>query len=131
LFRVFLNRHGGSQILWWLLAECGIDNTRAVVVSAASLGRRFGISRMHVSRLLRDAEAEQLLRRNDAGALSFTSTAFSALRVFYAWQIGLLLVSVARTRHQLRQRNTSTNYLSNGWRAMQTDCDQGLQFIAI
>lgn len=99
LFSVFLHRNAGSQILWTMLAENGdqCPPTDSFYVSAAAIVRRFGTSRMHVGRLLRDAQAKGLLESDPVGKYRFTETAIAEIRTFYAWQIGLLMVSAVRT----------------------------------
>ncbi len=99
IFTVFLNRLGGSQILWLLIAQSGQEDTPTGVsrVTPASLARQFNVSRMHVGRLLRDAECEGLIERNEMGTFQLTPTAKPQLRVFYGWQVGLLLVTAARS----------------------------------
>ena len=60
--RVFAERNGGLMILFSLVIAADLDDTmpptRPVRVSISELARRFSVSRVHVGRLLRDAEAE-------------------------------------------------------------------------
>jgi hypothetical protein len=69
--RLFAERNAGLMILFSLAIAADPDDTmpptRPVRVSISELARRFSVSRVHVGRLLRDAEAEGLIERT-AGA---------------------------------------------------------------
>jgi hypothetical protein len=99
LFIVFLNRHAGIQILWTLIAqgegEC--PSAGPLAVGVGELSARFGVSRMHVRRLLRDAEVHGLLTRLDGGGLAFTPMARAEIRMLYAFQLERLLTAYALT----------------------------------
>jgi hypothetical protein len=103
LFNVFLNRHAGIQVLWTLLsqgvAECPSEGPLAVGVG--ELAGRFGVSRMHVRRMLRDAQTGGLLVRTEGGGLSFTPLARQDLRDLYAFQLERLLTAYALTTSAL------------------------------
>ena len=68
---LFAERSAGMMILFSLLlaheSEGSFPPTRPVSISITGLARRFGVSRAHVLRLLRDAEHAGFLRRVGAG----------------------------------------------------------------
>jgi hypothetical protein len=99
LFAVFLNRHAGIQVMDVLLilgdAECP---TRGPLrISIGDLARRFGVSRIHVRRMLRDAEREGILMRDAERGLRFTEAGRDMVRQNYAAQLTSLLIAFART----------------------------------
>jgi CRP-like cAMP-binding protein len=98
LFQVFLNRHAGSQILWSLLANADAANlvTAAFAIAPSDLASQFGVSRMHVSRLLRDARDAGILVPDGSDKIRFSTSAVDDIHVFYAWQLGLLIVAATR-----------------------------------
>lgn len=61
--RLFAERSTGMVILFDLLLKAGEDGERPVDLSIADLSRRFEVSRVHIIRLLRDAEAQGLVTR--------------------------------------------------------------------
>jgi hypothetical protein len=99
LMRVFVERYAGSQILWTLLTE-GPEPSFPwqgwAEISMSGFARRFGVSRMHVQRLIEAAVREGLLdhegRRVRATAL-FRDT----VRPFYAFQLAELNATAAAT----------------------------------
>jgi hypothetical protein len=99
IFTIFLNRHAGSQILWSLIMQSSIEARSAQEnpLTAAYLARKFDVSRMHVGRLLRDAERQGIVERKGSGFLVLTPIAITQLRTFYGWQVGLLLIAAARS----------------------------------
>lgn len=64
---LFADRNSGLMILLSLLAAEGPQGTfppdRPVAISISALARRFGVSRVHVRKLLRDAQSENLIAR--------------------------------------------------------------------
>lgn len=99
LFSVFLNRHAGIQVMEVLLiqgeAEC--PTRGPLQVSLGNLARRFGVSRIHLRRMLRDAEREGLLMRDEDGSLRFTENGRHMVRYNYAAQLTSLHIAFART----------------------------------
>jgi DNA-binding MarR family transcriptional regulator len=84
--RVFAERNAGLMILFSLVIAADPDDTipptRPVRVSISELARRFSVSRVHVGRLLRDAEAEGLIERagNTQDAITLLPPLTRALR---------------------------------------------------
>jgi hypothetical protein len=71
-FRVFLHRHAGSQIIFLLLATNETFPPQgATPFSLAAASRRFGVSRIHIRRLLDAGAAEGLLRSDGEGSVTF------------------------------------------------------------
>jgi hypothetical protein len=58
-------------ILFRLLADAGVD-CGAVPVSISTLAHRYGVSRAHVGKLLRDAESDGFLSLSDPGGYRVT-----------------------------------------------------------
>jgi hypothetical protein len=93
---LFGERNAGMLILSTLVSAGEPDDTtppqRPVPVSVSSLARRFGVSRPHVLKLLRDAAEEGLLARSDAdGRIAIlppladaAQGIFAAMFLFYA-----------------------------------------------
>ena len=93
---LFGERNAGMLILSTLVSAGDADDAtpprRPVPVSVASLARRFGVSRPHVLKLLRDAAEEGLLARSDAdGRIAIlppladaAQALFAAMFLFYA-----------------------------------------------
>jgi AraC-like DNA-binding protein len=100
LFSVFLNRHAGIQVMEILLIQGeGECPTRGPLrISLGDIARRFGVSRIHIRRMLRDAEQEAILMRDEQGALRFTEAGRAMVRFNYAAQLTSLLIAFARTR---------------------------------
>jgi len=97
--RVFTNRYAGSQIVWTLLLADDSDFPpgKPVTFSAAAAARRFGVSRIHIKRILDEAEREGLLAIGDGGAIVLQDGTRSYIREFYAAQLIGLLVAAAKT----------------------------------
>jgi AraC-like DNA-binding protein len=76
LWRVFLNRHAGTQILHALMQGAEPDDSYppqgAMRYALSKLAREFNVSRPHVARMLRAAESEGLVVLEDGNALRFT-----------------------------------------------------------
>lgn len=85
---LFADRNAGIVVLLSLMCaaadgECFVAG-RPAAVSISELGRRFGVSRVHVRRLLRDAAAEGLLDAGDEGAIVLHPPLVRATRAFLA-----------------------------------------------
>lgn len=94
---VFLERDAGSPILWLLISEgqWSPGGGQAVTVSTAAMASRFGVSRMHVSRMLGDARRQGLLA--DGPGLAFTARGRAEIGRLFGLQIVRLLASCQRT----------------------------------
>ena len=97
--RIFLHRHAGIQLVWALWASPGAEfpSRYAAPVSMAALARRFGVSRIHVRRMLVDAEAAGLVSRDASGALTLEDATRDFIRRHFAAQLLMLLIAAART----------------------------------
>lgn len=108
-FRVFLHRHAGSQIVWTLLtADNGaFPPQKPLPFSIAAAAHRFGVSRIHVRRLLDAAEDERLLRFGEDGTVVLEEAAREAIRFLYAGQLAVLLAAATETMAEMRERLSS------------------------
>lgn len=97
--RVFTHRYAGSQIVWTLLLADDSDfpPSTPVTFSVGAAARRFSVSRMHIKRILEEAEREGLLRLGDGGTIVLPDSTRSFIREFYAMQLIGLLVAAAKT----------------------------------
>lgn len=67
---LFVDRNAGLMVLFSILLAGEADDVpprRPVQISISGLASRFGVSRVHVRTLLRDAEAQGLIARADTG----------------------------------------------------------------
>ncbi|MDB5392508.1 MAG: hypothetical protein JWM91_14 [Rhodospirillales bacterium] len=98
-YRVFLHRHAGTQIVWSLLAvdDEAFPPRKPIPLSIAATARRFRVSRIHVGRLLDEAEREGFLRRRDDGTVVFEEGVRSTIQFLYATQLVRLLSAAAKT----------------------------------
>ena len=97
LIRVFMHRHAGIQIMSTLLTAPGVTfpPNEPVPFSIAAAAQRFGVSRIHIRRILNDAVREKLIILADRGVVELSDLAREALRASYAIQIAQLLASAA------------------------------------
>lgn len=96
-YRVFMHRLGGIQVLHGLVAEAEAFPPRGPIrFSVPDAARRFQVSRVHVARMVRDAEVEGFASYG-AGALTFTETGRAALDWLYASRLCIHLACAART----------------------------------
>lgn len=108
LERIFLNRLAGADILNHLIgspeaAERDAGALRSfppglpVLLSAAGLARICRVSRLHVSRMLDDAEAAGMIVRGADGTIVLGAAAIPEFRMHYASQLLCLLDAAAGT----------------------------------
>ncbi|HEY8949338.1 MAG TPA: hypothetical protein VIM56_10680 [Rhizomicrobium sp.] len=97
LVRVFMHRHAGNQILFTLVNGPGEDfpPRGGIPFSIATAAQRFGVSRIHVRRVLNDALRENFLAIADRGVAEFSELARSELHYSYSMQLAQLLASAA------------------------------------
>lgn len=95
-YHAFLHRLAGIQILHGLVAQApAFPPAGNIPFSAAATARRFKVSRVHVSRILRDAEAQGFVAL-EPGSLRFTDAGLEALDWLYASRLCLNLACAAR-----------------------------------
>lgn len=84
---VFSERAAGMLIMSMLVAagdgDDSVPPSRPIALSVSELSRRFGVSRVHVAKMLRDAEADGLIRRGGE-AITLTPPLAEALQLFFA-----------------------------------------------
>lgn len=79
--QIIVHRHAGTQILLSLLgASPDFPPTDPIPLSVAATAQRFRVSRIHVQRMLDQAEREGLIRRGDRGAIVFEESAKNFMR---------------------------------------------------
>ena len=100
--RVIMHRHAGTQIMWALLTEGAgeaddFPPRGELPISVSGAARRFGVSRIHIERMLDEAERENLLRWDRKGSVVLTDDARTEIAHTYSGQIVQLLVAAAGT----------------------------------
>lgn len=96
-YRVFMHPLGGRQILHSLVAEAkSFPPAESIRFSAAAAARRFKVSRIHVTRIMKEAAREGFVELAP-GDLQFTAAGQQALDWLYANRLCVQLISVART----------------------------------
>ncbi len=96
--RVFMNRHAGSQMVWVLLVAdtSGIFPPHAITApSVSAMAKRFGVSRMHIKRLFKDAENEGLIRNQPGNIIHFETRLRDDMHLIYVAQLVRLLIAAA------------------------------------
>jgi hypothetical protein len=85
---LFLERNAGFMILFSLLlagqADDSIPPERPVPFSISAVAQRFGVSRIHVRTLLRDAESLGLIERTGASRILVRPVLADAVRTLFA-----------------------------------------------
>jgi len=96
--RVLIHRHAGARFLLSLLAAADeFPPSAPIPHSMSATAQRFGVSRIHVQRMLDEAEQAGLLRRTDRGEIVFAESAKDYMRYFYPMQMIRLFSAAART----------------------------------
>jgi hypothetical protein len=96
--RILIHRHAGARILLSLIAAAAeFPPAKPIPHSISATAQRFGVSRIHVQRMLDEAEREGLLRRTDRGEIVFGESAKSYMRYFYPMQMIRLVSAAAKT----------------------------------
>jgi len=96
VFRVFLHRLAGIQILHSLVAQAtAFPPAGNIPFSISGAARRFKVSRAHVVRILKDANAEGFVAL-EPGVLRFTEAGLEVLDWFYTGRLCLNLACAAR-----------------------------------
>jgi hypothetical protein len=106
IIRIFLQRYAGTQMLWTLIEAGDESNFPAagpIPVSLGGASRRFGVSHIHIRRLLNDARAEGLLRYEGRGTVTLEENTRRAVRYLYAIQLVELIAAAHATLTALQQ----------------------------
>jgi hypothetical protein len=95
--RIFMHRHAGIQIMSTLLTAPGeaFPPEGPIAFSIAAAAQRFGVSRIHIRRMLNDAVREGFFSQANDGVVMMTDKAREELRMSYAMQFAQLLASAA------------------------------------
>lgn len=109
---LFSERRSGLTMLWRLLLSAPEAETwpsrEAFPLSIADLARRCGVSRSHVQRLLKDAEAAGMLQVDGAGGVRATSLLHQEVHSFMAMVV-ICFVGCARNLLEDRLRVAATD----------------------
>jgi hypothetical protein len=107
---LFTDRNAGLMVAFSLLLDScddGFTPTRPVTVSISALSRRFGVSRVHVRKMLRDAVEQGFIARPDGDdgpilvqphLTQATQTFFATIFLFNAHCIGAALEEIGPQR---------------------------------
>jgi hypothetical protein len=102
-FRVFINRHAGTLVMAELMTSAGDGEFPPRTIAASSqreFSKRYAVSRVHISRMLKHGEREGILSVDDGQIL--LSDAFRAeIETDYGRQVRHLLLSAARAARLL------------------------------
>jgi hypothetical protein len=111
--RIFMNRHAGSQVIM-LLATGGNDGAfpppGGIAFSTAAVAKRFRVSRIHIKRMIDQAERERFLKRQGEGAVVLDESARATIRTMYAMQLVQLLSQSARTLREQPQKQAHRTF---------------------
>ncbi len=99
--RVFLHRHGGMQIVYWIVAAGDPDDEfpprRPVPLSIAAIARQLRVSRVHVKRILNEAAREGYATFDEAGCITLTENARAQFRYLISTLLIGFLILAAKT----------------------------------
>jgi predicted DNA-binding transcriptional regulator YafY len=96
--RILIHRHAGARILLSLLAAAGeFPPAKPIPLSISATAQRFAVSRIHVQRMLDEAQGAGLLSRTDRGEIVFAESAKTYMRYFYPMQMIRLFSAAAKT----------------------------------
>jgi hypothetical protein len=96
--RIIVHRHAGARILLSLLAAADeFPPAKPIPLSVSATAQRFGVSRIHVQRMLDEAQSGGLLSRTDRGEIVFAESTKTYMRYFYPMQMIRLFSATART----------------------------------
>jgi hypothetical protein len=102
--RIFLHRYAGLQILFTLLMAGDASTfppAGPIPFSTTATARRFGVSRIHIKRLLAEAQQEDLVQCREDGSVVLSEVARATIVFLYATQIFQLIASAAATEAEL------------------------------
>jgi hypothetical protein len=96
IYRAFLHRLAGIQVLHGLVAQAKtFPPAEELSFSASETARRLKVSRVHLGRILKEAEAQGFVTLKP-GALRFTEAGLKALDWMYASRLSLHLSCASR-----------------------------------
>jgi hypothetical protein len=107
--QLFFDRNAGLMILFSMLLAGEPDDTvppaRPVTISISATAGRFGVSRIHVRTLLRDAEAARLIERSgeNSGRIIVRPELANAARTFFASMMLLVAYCAVEARKEARR----------------------------
>jgi hypothetical protein len=111
--RIFLHRYAGLQIISMLLVSGDhrdFPPAEPLPISLKLTAARFGVSYMHVRRLLHDAVQEGLLHYEATGTVTLTEDTRETIRFFYAVQLAELVASATEMLATLEPPARTTSF---------------------
>jgi hypothetical protein len=96
--RIFQHAYAGFQLIWTLIetSDGGVfPPHRSTPPSIAALARRFGVSRIHIRRMLDDAQRACILTCEPDGGIVFAESQYATLTYLYAMQLLQLLTAAS------------------------------------
>jgi DNA-binding MarR family transcriptional regulator len=114
--QLFLDRNAGVMILFSLMlaGEAGdtIPPTRPVTMSISAIAGRFGVSRVHVRTLLRDAEAAGLIARagENGSRIMIRPELANAAKIFFASIILYVAYCAVEAREEVRRARSTSSH---------------------
>ncbi len=103
-FQIFPNRYAGLLMVMTFVETGGPDDFPSageIPVSLSAAARRFGVSQIHIRRMLTDATRAGLLLYDAKGTVRLEEEARTAIRFFYASQLAELVASAQLTLARL------------------------------
>ncbi len=105
--QILMHRYAGLQIVSMLVeGEDGgaFPPARPIPISLKLTAARFGVSYMHVRRLLNDAARAGLLRYDATGTVTLCKGTRETIRFFYAMQLAELIASARLSLGRLKEQ---------------------------
>ncbi|HEX7759745.1 MAG TPA: hypothetical protein VF459_09595 [Caulobacteraceae bacterium] len=104
--RIVGQRHGGMQILHWIIQSVEDDGafppSRSAPASATAVARRLRVSRAHVKRLFSDGMREGLLSQAEDGSILLPPATRQVVEAVYATRLIGFLVCAAKTAVEMQ-----------------------------
>lgn len=105
--RIFMHRYAGTQIISLLVAS-GTGNeflsSGAMAITLNKVAARFGVSHLHVRRMLGDAMRDGLLDHASNGTVTLSEEMRKTLAFFFATQLVELIASATLALEELESR---------------------------
>ncbi len=103
--RVFIHRHAGMQLLYWIILSADSDDefppAKPVSLSIAAIARQLRVSRVHIKRILNEAAREGFLTFDDAGRIVLAEKARWLIRYAVSTAMIGFIICAAKTARVL------------------------------
>jgi hypothetical protein len=101
LMRIFLHRHAGMQLIYWIVTSADPDDEfpprKPVSLSIAAIARQLRVSRVHIKRILNEAAREGFLTLSDTGSVTLNESARDFIRYMISTNLLAFLICAAKT----------------------------------